>query len=159
VYSFLLTEKNGAPGPDLKIYVNADAVATNGKPRYYSAAQVEALQAQIEESRAAVEAANRRATESITTYQQQYPTKMQFAYGTPRYGKPFFVRSIWHDAQFTYIRADATELPTLYEVKDGKPSLVNFQVQGGDTYVVPKVLDNAYLALGKERFEFAQQDR
>jgi type IV secretion system protein VirB9 len=159
VYSFLLTEKNGAPGPDLKIYVNADAVATNGKPRYYSAAQVEALQAQIEESRAAVEAANRRATESITTYQQQYPTKMQFVYGTPRYGKPFFVRSIWHDAQFTYIRADATELPTLYEVKDGKPSLVNFQVQGGDTYVVPKVLDNAYLALGKERFEFAQQDR
>jgi hypothetical protein len=27
------------------------------------------------------------------------------------------------------------------------------------TYVVPKVLDKGYLALGKERFEFAQQGR
>ena len=159
VYSFLLTEKNGSPGPDLKIYVNADSALPNGKPRYYSAAQVEALQAQIEESRAAVESANRRAAESIAEYQQQYPAKLQFVYGTPRYAKPFLVKSIWHDGQFTYIKADATELPALYEVKDGKPSLLNFQVQSGGTYVVPKVLDNAYLALGKERFEFSQQDR
>ena len=158
VYSFLLSEKNGAPGPDLKIYVNADPTSPAAQPKYYSAAQVEALQAQLEASRAAVEAANRRAAESIATYQQQYPTKLQFVYGTPRYGKPFLVRSIWHDGQFTYIKADATELPALYEVKDGKPSLLNFQVQGG-TYVVPKVLDQAYLALGKERFEFSQQDR
>src|SRR5919109_1170081 len=60
VYSFLLTEKNGTPGPDLKIYVNSDTDTSNGRPKYYSAAQVEALQAQLEESRAAVEAANRR---------------------------------------------------------------------------------------------------
>ena len=158
VYSFLLTEKNATPGPDLKIYVNSDSDRSNGKPKYYSAAQVEVLQAQLVESRAAVEAANTRAAESIATYQQQYPTKLQFPYGTPRYGKPFLVRSIWHDGQFTYIKADATELPALYEVKDGKPSLLNFQVQSG-TYVVPKILDQAYLALGKERFEFSQQDR
>jgi type IV secretory pathway VirB9-like protein len=162
VYSFLLTEKtekNGSPGPDLKIYVNVDSATPNGKPRYYSASQVEALQAQIEESRAAVEAAKRRATESIAEYQQQYPSKLQFVYDTPRYAKPFFVKSIWHDGQFTYIKSDATELPSLYEVKDGKPSLLNFQVQSGGTYVVPKVLDNAYLALGKERYEFSQRDR
>ena len=36
----------------------------------------------------------------------------------------------------TYIKADATELPALYEVKDGKPALLNFQVHQG-TYVVP----------------------
>jgi type IV secretion system protein VirB9 len=159
VYSFLLTEKNGSPGPDLKIYVNAESTAPNGKPRYYSATQVEALQAQIEESRAAVESANRRAAESIAEYQQKYPSKLQFVYGTPRYAKPFFVRSIWHDGQFTYIKSDATELPSIYEVKDGKPSLLNFQVQSGGTYVVPKVLDSAYFAVGKERFEFSQQER
>jgi type IV secretion system protein VirB9 len=68
------------------------------------------------------------------------------------------VRSIWHDGQFTYIKADATELPALYEIKDGKPGLLNFQVQNG-TYVVPKVLDRGYLQLGKERFEFLQQGR
>ena len=48
-----------------------------------------------------------------------------------KYERPFFVRSVWHDGQFTYIKADATELPALYEVKDGSPALVNFQVEHG----------------------------
>lgn len=158
VYSFLLSEKNGTSTPDLKVYVNADPDAPRDKPKYYSAAQVERLQADLDAAHVAVEAANRQALESIASYQQQYPTKLQFVYGAPKYGKPFLVRSIWHDGQFTYIRADAGELPALYEVKDGKPALVNFQVHQG-TYVVPKVLDEGYLALGKERFPFAQQGR
>ena len=74
------------------------------KPKYYSAAQVEGLQAELTEARAAVEAANRRAAESIATYQQQYPAKLQFVYGALEYEKPFLVRSIWHDGQFTYIK-------------------------------------------------------
>ena len=158
VYSFLLTEKSGNGMPDLKVYVNADPNAPQGKPKYYSAAQVENLQAELAEAKAAVEAANRRTAESIAAYQQQYPGRLQFVYGAPRYVKPFLVRSIWNDGQFTYIQADATELPALYEVKDGKPALLNFQVHEG-TYVVPKVLDKGYLALGKERFDFLQQGR
>ncbi len=158
VYSFLLTEKNGTGVPDLKVYVNADPSAPQGKPKYYSAAQVEDLQAELAEAKASVDAANRRAAESLASYQQQYPTKLQFVYGTQKYAKPFLVRSIWHDGQFTYIKADAPELPALYEVKDGKPALVNFQVHEG-TYIVPKVLDKGYLSLGKERFEFLQQGR
>ena len=158
VYSFLLTEKSGNGMPDLKVYVNADPNAPQGKPKYYSAAQVEDLQAELAEAKAAVEAANRRTAESIAAYQQQYPGKLQFVYGAPRYVKPFLVRSIWNDGQFTYIKADATELPALYEVKDGKPALLNFQVHEG-TYVVPKVIDKGYLALGKERFDFLQQGR
>ena len=116
--------------PDLKVYVNADPNAPQGKPKYYSAAQVDDLQAELTEAKAQVEAANRRAIESIATYQQQYPSKLQFVYGSPKYEKPFLVRSIWHDGQFTYIKADASELPALYEVKDGKPALLNFQVHG-----------------------------
>ena len=54
---------------------------------------------------------------------------------------------MWHDGQFTYVKSDATELPALYEMKDGKPAIVNFQVREG-TYVVPKVLDRGYLVLG-----------
>ena len=158
VYSFLLTEKNGSSMPDLKVYVNADPNAPKGKPKFYSASQVEAIQAQLEEARAGVEAANRRAAESIATFQQEYPAKLQFSFGSPKYERPFLVRSIWHDGRFTYIRSDAAELPALYEVKDGKPALVNFQVHQG-TYVVPKVVDDGYLALGKERFTFAQRER
>ena len=87
VYSFLLTEKGGAGMPDLKVYVNADPNAPQGKPKYYSAAQVEDLQAELTEAKAQVEAANRRATEAIATYQQQYPAKLQFVYGSPEVRK------------------------------------------------------------------------
>ena len=58
VYSFLLTEKSGTAMPDLKVYVNADPNAPQGKPKYYSAAQVEDLQAELTEAKAAVDAAN-----------------------------------------------------------------------------------------------------
>ena len=158
VYSFLLSEKNGGSLPDLKVYVNADPNAAGGKPKYYSASHVDGLQAEVVEARAAAQASEKRATEAIASYQQLYPTRLQFVYGTPKYEKPFFVRSIWHDGQFTYIKSEATELPALYELKDGKPALVNFQVHSG-TYVVPKVLDQGYLSLGKERFSFSQQGR
>jgi type IV secretory pathway VirB9-like protein len=158
VYSFLLSEKNGNGTPDLKVYVNADPSTPRGKPKYYSAAQVEELQNELTQTRAAVEAANRHSTELIATYQQQYPGRLQFVYGTPKYEKPFLVRAIWHDGQFTYIKAEARELPALYEMKDNEPALVNFNVENG-TYVVPKVLERGYLAVGKARFSFAQQGR
>jgi hypothetical protein len=153
-----LSEKNGGTLPDLKVYVNADPNMSSGKPKYYSAAHVDGLQAEVAEARAAAQASDKRATEAIATYQQLYPTRLQFVYGTPKYEKPFLVRSIWHDGQFTYIKSEATELPALYELKDGKPALVNFQVHNG-TYVVPKVLDQGYLSLGKERLSFSQQGR
>jgi len=154
VYSFLLNEVKTAQ-PDLKVYVTADPNVARSTPKYYSATQVTALQAQLTEVRAAIETVQHRSHEAVATFRRDYPGSLQFAYGTPKYEKPFFVRSIWHDGQFTFIRADARELPALYELKDGQPSVVNFQVQGG-TYVVPKVLERGYLALGKERFEFQQ---
>ena len=154
VYSFLMTEKGGGT-PDLKVYVNADPNAPKSKPKFYSAAQVEEIQSELTQARAAVEAAARHANDEITAYQQQYPGRLQFTYGTPKYEKPFLVKAIWNDGQFTYIKADAKELPAVYEMKDGAPAVVNFQIRG-DTYVVPKVLERGYLALGKERFPFQQ---
>lgn len=157
VYSFLLTEGNsGGSTPDLKVYVNADPALRTGKPRYFSAAQVESLQAELAAARAATDAEKHRASESIAAYRQQYPTRMRFVYGTPKTEKPFFVRALWNDGEFTYIQTGAHELPALYETVDGKPSLLNFQVHAG-TYVVPKVLDKAYLAIGSERFPIAQR--
>ena len=40
--------------------------------------------------------------------------------------------------------------------RDGKPALLNFQVREG-TYVVPKVLERGYLALGSQRFTFEEK--
>jgi len=154
VYSFLLTE-NKSVAPDLKIYVRADAETPRERPKYVSATQLTALQNELSDARAAVQSVRHEHEEALATFRRQYPATLQFAFGTPKYVKPFLVRSIWHDGQFTYIKSDAQELPALYEVKDGQPSLVNFQVQGG-TYVVPKVLERGYLALGKDRFSFQQ---
>ena len=154
VYSFLLTE-NKSGQPDLKIYVRGDATTPRDRPKYVSTTQVTALQNELNEARAAVQSVRHEHEEAVASFRRQYPAALQFAFGTPKYEKPFLVRSIWHDGQFTYIKSDAQELPALYEVKDGQPSLVNFQVQSG-TYVVPKVLERGYLALGKDRFSFQQ---
>ena len=157
VYSFLLTEQKGAQ-PDLKVYVTADPSVAAGPKKFYSAADMAALQAEVTAARAAAKAAEQRAADAIAAFKREYPAALHFDYPVAKYERPFFVRSVWHDGQFTYIKADATELPALYEIKDGKPGLLNFQVQNG-TYVVPKVLDRGYLSLGKERFEFLQQGR
>src|SRR3990170_7520379 len=58
VYSFLLSEKNGGGMPDLKVYVKDEGVP-RGRPKYYSAAQMEGLQAELAEMRSSVEAAQR----------------------------------------------------------------------------------------------------
>ena len=156
IYSFMLTEKSSPP--DIKVYVQSEERVTTGKPKYHSAAQVQTLEAQIEELSAAARDQARRLDEAVAAYRQEYPARLQFPYGLPKYEKPFLVRSMWHDGELTYVKTDATERPALYEMKDGKPSIVNFQVRQG-TYVVPKVLDRGYLALGNQRFSFEQQGR
>jgi type IV secretion system protein VirB9 len=153
VYSFLLTE--GKTELDLKMYVTADPNRPAATPKYVSANELATVQAQVTEARAAVETAQHKADDAIATFKHLYPATLQFVYGTPKYAKPFYVRSIWHDGQFTYIKTDARELPALYEVSDGQASLVNFQVLGG-TYVIPKVIERGYLALGKDKFPFQE---
>jgi type IV secretion system protein VirB9 len=154
VYSFLLSESK-SPQPDLKVYVTADPDAAK-ETRYYSATHVSALQAELRDVRSTITAMQNRSEDAVSLFKQHYPGSMEFAYGSPKYEKPFFVRSIWHDGQFTYIKSDARELPALYEVRDGKPAVVNYQVQEG-TYVVPKVLERGYLALGNTKFAFGQE--
>ena len=156
IYSFLLTEGKNAQ-PDLKLYVKGDGTPRD-KPKYVSASQLNALQNELSEARATIQTVRHETEQAMSTYKRQYPAALQFAFGTPKYEKPFYVRSIWHDGQFTYIKSDAHELPALYELKDGQPALLNFQVENG-TYVVPKVVERGYLALGKDRFGFQQQGR
>ena len=158
IYSFMLTEGRNVQ-PDLKVYVTADPSARrNSAPKYVSATQMTALQTELGEARAAIENVRVQTQQTLSSFRRQYPAALQFAFGTLKYERPFYVRSIWHDGEFTFIKSDASELPALYEVKDGQPALVNFQVEQG-TYIVPKVLDRGYLALGNAKFNFQQQGR
>ena len=68
---------------------------------------------------------------------------------------PFDVAAIYRDDKFTYIRATPQEVPALYEIKDGQPSLINYDFANG-LYTVPKILDSGYLAIGKRKMSFTR---
>jgi type IV secretion system protein VirB9 len=87
-------------------------------------------------------------------YRSQYPGSMHFDYVWDKSkGRAMGLEEIWRDDKFTYLRGHFQETPALYEVKDKKPSLINFDFSDG-LYTVPKELDNGYLAIGKKKLEF-----
>ena len=81
--------------------------------------------------------------------------KLQFdySYDAKATCPPFSVSAIYHDDKFTYIKSSAEEKPTIYEVKDGKPNLINFDLATACTSI-PKILDSGYLVLGKKKLNF-----
>jgi type IV secretory pathway VirB9-like protein len=88
------------------------------------------------------------------TYRSQYPGSLHFDYvWDVKKGKELGLQQIWRDDKFTYLRGQFQETPALYEVKDKKPSLINFDFVNG-LYTVPKDVDAGYLAIGKQKVEF-----
>jgi type IV secretory pathway VirB9-like protein len=165
VYSFLLTEISNEPNaePDLKIFVERKEESTiygaSGVPPLARASEVQAYKIAVDaarvESAQAVQAAQERAQKEISQYREQYAGKLQFdyTYNAKAARPPFSVTAIYHDDKFTYIKCTAQEKPTIYEVKDGKPNLINFELANG-VYVIPKIVDRGYLALGKKKLSF-----
>src|SRR5437016_8199720 len=88
-------------------------------------------------------------------FKADYQKKLQFDYALDRNAArvPFLVSMIYHDEAFTYIKCAATEKPALYEIKDGRPNLINFQVEHG-VYIAPKVIEDGYLVIGSKRATF-----
>jgi type IV secretion system protein VirB9 len=165
VYTFLLTEMSETKGieSDLAVYLEPDdslgLAPTPLGPKYVLASQLDDFRAQAEiareDLRKATETARTQLEDGLTTFRTAYPLSLQFPYRATLDRPPFFLRAIFHDDHMTYIQARATELPALYELKDGAANLVNFDVRNG-IYVVPKVLDSGYLMLGKKHLVFTR---
>jgi type IV secretory pathway VirB9-like protein len=167
-YSFLLNEISNQPSvePDLKIFVEpkeGSGIATNAALRgYVSAGEAEAYKKELDTLRSQmadqVRAAQAVATEQVGHFRSSYATKLQFDYllDAKATREPFLVSAIYHDEAFTYIKCAAREKPALYEIKDGKPNLIPFQLENG-VYVAPKVIDSGYLTIGKKRLSFARR--
>jgi hypothetical protein len=168
VYSFLLTEISNEPTaePDLKLFVEPkeeSSVGGNSLLQGYVRAgeaeaykkELDALHAQTDER---IHAAEARATEQIDRFKTDYSSKLQFDYRLDKKGsqEPFLVSAIYHDDSFTYIKCAAREKPALYEIKDGKPNLINFQLENG-VYIVPKVVASGYLVIGKKKITFTRR--
>jgi type IV secretory pathway VirB9-like protein len=155
VYSFLL--KEGSLNPDIKVYVHSDK-PTVGRAKYYTAEQMQAAEAELASAKAASVAVLERAEQSVAAQKVDYPKTLRFPYQPIRYTRPFYISSAWTDGQFSYFKTDARELPALYELKDGQPSIVNFTVPKPGLYVVPKLVDSGYFQLGKQKLAFAVRD-
>jgi len=167
VYSFLLTEISNQPNtePDLKLFVEpkegSGSAVNSGLRGYVSAGEAQAYKKELETLRSQtveqIHAAQAQSADQINHFRSTYATKLQFDYllGPKAGHEPFLVSAIYHDDSFTYIRSDAREKPALYEIKDGKPNLINFQFENG-VYIAPKIIDNGYLAIGKKKLPFAR---
>jgi type IV secretory pathway VirB9-like protein len=156
IYSFLIKEVSGTGAQaDLRVNVVPDPTrTTQAAPKYYTADAYQALRSEVDASKALLTETRARAITDVTQATAQAPAAMQFPYEIALNTPPFLVRMMWHDGKFTYIRADAQELPALYEVKDDKPALVEFSVKAPNLYVVPKILGDGYLQLGKTKLPF-----
>jgi type IV secretory pathway VirB9-like protein len=167
VYSFLLTEVSSDPNadPDLKIFIEpkeqsgigTDAFAKNFVPASEAEAYKREIQTIRDQANAQVQTAQSNAQQQIQKFRSEYATKLQFDYQFDRKGgqQPFLVLAIYHDEAFTYIKCSALEKPAIYEMKDGKPNLINFDLLNG-VYIVPKIVDSGYLAIGKKKLEFSR---
>jgi type IV secretion system protein VirB9 len=171
IYSFLLTEISGHPDeePDLKVFVvlkkalgDPQFTGGAGPVRYARESVVEDYKAEAEAARAqaqqAIQQAQAQARDEIRRYREQYAGELQFdySYKPKATGPPFSVSAIYHDDRFTYIKSNAQEKPTIYELKDGRPQLVNFDYDNG-VYIVPGIMDGGYLAIGKQRVRFERK--
>ncbi len=84
---------------------------------------------EIEAARAQAQMAQAHAATAVEQFRADYPTQaLKFDY-TYHNESPFDVSAIYHDDKFTYIKSSAAEKFSIYELKDGKPDLITFQLK------------------------------
>jgi len=127
-------------------------------PVFVPAAELDKAKQEAVTAKAAQAAELRAEAAKAETYRSQYPGSLHFDFTwDEKKGKELGLQQIWHDDKFTYLRGQFQETPALYELKDGKGSLINFDFNAG-LYTVPKELDNGYLTIGKKHVDFHRSE-
>jgi len=158
IYSFTLQDVSAAATAgqvDLKVLVEpADRsalIASSGPAQFVPAVQL----AQSQEALAALQA---HMAQTVDSFKSAYPTELKFDYTFKANEAPFDIQSIYHDDKFTYIKTNAPEKFSVYELRDGKPNLITYDLREG-TYIIPKIMSNGYVELGKKRMEFTRSTK
>ena len=143
---------------DSKVFITPGDKAAKERlaelPVFVPAADLEKAKQEAAAAKAAQIAELKAEDTKAETYRSKYPGTLHFDYTwDTKKGNALGLEQIWHDDKFTYLRGHFQETPALYEVKEKKPSLINFDFSNG-LYTVPKELDNGYLAIGKKKVEF-----
>jgi type IV secretory pathway VirB9-like protein len=127
-------------------------------PVFVPATELEKAKQETAAAKAAQTAEVKAQETKVETYRSQYPGSLHFDYTwDAKKAKELGLQQIWRDDKFTYLRGQFQETPALYELKDGKGSLINFDYSAG-LYTVPKQLDNGYLTIGKKRVDFHRSE-
>ena len=132
IYSFLVAEQSDGP-PHLVVRVESGAEKTGlssggtGRPAFVARSEVAAYQQMAAEAAEAARSAREAAD------------------------RPFLVEAMWHDGQFTYLRSHAQESPALYELRDGEPALVAYDLSEDGLYIARHVLADGWLQIGDKR--------
>jgi type IV secretion system protein VirB9 len=166
-YTLSFTEVSNVAGAvsDVKLFLqpadDGSRIRLQHQPVFVDANVAERYKQEAAAAEQKAEAARKEAQEKAKREAEQfrasYPAKLQFDYSFDQKAAkaPFNVAAIYRDDKFTYIRATPQEVPALYEIKDGQPSLINYDFANG-LYTVPKILDAGYLAIGKQKMSFAR---
>ena len=173
IYSFLVAEhsaeENEQP-PHLVVRVESGTEAARlsgggtGRPAFVARSEVAAYQQMAAEAaeaarsaREAAEAgileARSQAESAIEEFRAGYPERLAFEYRLDgdAADRPFLVEAMWHDGQFTYLRSHAQESPALYELRDGEPALVAYDLSEDGLYIARHVLGDGWLQIGDKR--------
>jgi len=161
-YTLQLHEVSGDQDPhfDSKVFLAPGDQAAKDKlselPVFVPAAELDRAKLEAAAAKTA-QAADLKAEETkAEQYRSQYPGTLHFDYTWDKdKAKALGLEEIWRDDKFTYLRGHFQETPALYELKDKKGSLINFDYSDG-LYTVPKGLEHGYLAIGKQKVEFSR---
>ncbi len=167
IYSFVCREGGGEP--DLVVHVEVEPEEEPGggkvgtplaRPAFVAAGEVDdyraAAQDAVAEAARARQEAEAAVAEQVEAFRSSYPGMMRFEYRLD--GKalrdPFSVVAMWNDGRHTYLRSTAPESPAIYEARDGKPSLVEYELSEDGLYVAQRVLRDGWLQIGKQRADW-----
>lgn len=146
---------------DSKVFINPGDQAAKDRlaqlPVFMPAVELDKAKQETATAKAAQAAELKAEQTKAEQYRSEYPGSLHFDYTwDEKKGKELGLQQIWRDDKFTYLRGVFPETPALYELKDKKGSLINFDFSDG-LYTVPKQLEHGYLAIGKQKVEFHRE--
>ena len=176
IYSFLVTE-NSERDPHLVVRIDPQSqddprISTEGhEPAFVARREIAAYRQMAETAMKTAQSAQQDADARIAdatasaageteAFRAAYPTRLEFPYRLEEKALkwPFLVEGMWHDGRFTYLRSGAQESPALYELKDGQPALVAYDLGEDGLYIARHLLGDGWLQIGKQKAKWRLRD-
>jgi len=172
IYSFSLTEISEAADtePDLKVFVDLkdDSMlsAASGPQRFIPVSEIDRYRKEADVAKEETRRVKQITEETIEKGVDKILSRVRCQYEFKKNKKPFYVATICHDDKFTYISMAPEETPALYDMREGE-NLVNFTYKpiaptslresrpNSGIVTIQKVVQNGYIAIGKERLYFS----